>query len=151
MPVVRIYLPVGRDDLVDLDQRRELPASSAGPRTGYRVSAELQRAEPSFDTEALEYAAFCEAVAAAGATRPAAGGLVVIAADVDSAWLVDTPPDAPHRTPCSVGLAQTLPIKRVASFHVGDDESTGSDDEPDAGDLLWYDVTELREVLGLRG
>lgn len=151
MPVVRLYLPVHRVDLVELDERRELPASSARPRTAYHVSAALQRAEPSLDVEALEYVAFCEAVAAASANRPSAAGLVVVAADVDPAWLVGTPPEAAHGSRCIVGLAEALPITRVASFHVGDNTSADLDDDFDATDVLWYDVTELPEVLSLLG
>lgn len=149
MPVVRLYLAVQRVDLVQLDERGELPASNARPRTAYHVSAALQRAEPSLDVEALEYIAFCEAVAAAAANRPPSGGLVVVAADVDPAWLVATTPDAAHGSPCIVDLAEALPITRVASFHVGDDTSADRDDDLDAPELLWYDVTELPEVLSL--
>lgn len=150
MPVVRLYLPLRRDDLVELDQRRQLPDPLTGPRPAYRVTPELQRAEPDLDLEGLEYAAFCEAVGAAAAMRPTAPRLVVAAADVEPAWLVAVETDAIPGPRCVVGLTQGLPLTRIASFHVGDETSAG-DDQPDTTDLLWYDVTELQQVLGLFG
>jgi hypothetical protein len=43
-----------------------------------------------------------------------------------------------------VVVAEALPLARVVSFHV---DETAGDDGMD--DLLWYDVTELDEVLRL--
>jgi hypothetical protein len=42
-------------------------------------------------------------------------------------------------------LVGPLPLSRVASFHI-DDESAVDDEDEEADELLWYDVTELDDV-----
>lgn len=156
MPIVRAYLPLALDELALLGRRRELPVSRAAPLRAYVVTPELERAEPGLDVEDQEYAAFCEAVADADATRRRTGARpVVAAADLDRTWLSEPTVGAGSR--CLVALVESLPLTRVASFHVGDVSERSSvdpgaeGDETDATDLLWYDVTELTEVLGLFG
>jgi len=46
-----------------------------------------------------------------------------------------------------VRLAASVPMSRIASFHV--DEVAGVATEPEVDDLLWYDATELDEVRAL--
>ncbi|MEP7333765.1 MAG: hypothetical protein ABI692_16940 [Terracoccus sp.] len=160
MPVVRVYLPVGPVDLAELAERGWLSATPATPatpapfRVAYAVTPELARRMPGHDVEDLEYAAFSDAVAAAGAARLPAGDpadrRVVIAADVDPEWLSATEPTSEPDAICAVELTEPVPLARVASFHV--DERGGSTGDVGAAAsvdaLLWYDATELDEVRG---
>ena len=108
---------------------------------------------PGHDVEDLEYAAFSDAVAAAGAIRPPAGEpaprRVVIAADVDPEWLAADKPKSPPDSICAVELTEPVPLARVASFHI-DERGASTDDAVAAAvdALLWYDATELDEVRG---
>lgn len=148
MPVVRIYLPVGPADLAELAESGSLSATPAAPRVAYAVTPELERSAPGLDVEDLEYAAFSDAVVAAGAVaRGAADRRVVIAADADPDWVVAGKAQ-PRDSVCAVTLTVAVPRARVASFHI--DERGASEARPtaDADALLWYDVTELDEVLG---
>ena len=148
MPVVRVYLPVGRADLDELASGGAVTASSAQPRPAFAVTPALQAQGPGLDAEDLEYAAFSEAVAAAGAARADGGDRrVVIAADADPRWVSSDVVVAQHSSPSAVALVDAVPLSRLASFHV--DEEAGEPDDGDADDLLWYDVTELDEVRGL--
>ena len=145
MPVVRVYLPVGRADLDELATTGGLPAGPGTPRTAYAVTPGLIESAPGLDAEDLEYAAFSDAVSAAAAARTAAGHRrVVAAADADATWV------APRSggLVSTVALTARIPLSRVASFHI-DDEDAGPDDEAD--ELLWYDVTELDDVRSLVG
>jgi hypothetical protein len=145
MPVVRVYVPLGRSDLDELATAGGLPAGPGAPRTAYAVTPGLEEAAPGLDVEDLEYAAFSDAVAAAGGARSAAGHRrVVAAADADTGWVAPRGGNPVSR----VVLTAPLPLSRVASFHI-DDEGAGGDDEAD--ELLWYDVTELDDVRSLVG
>ncbi|MBC9821687.1 hypothetical protein [Terrabacter sp. MAHUQ-38] len=146
MPVVRVYVPLGREGLEQLAAAGSLAAGPGTPRQAYAVTPGLERAAPGLDVEDLEYAAFSDAVAAAGALRAApADRRVVASADADPAWV------APREgAPVSkVVLTAPIPLSRVASFHVDDDVAVGVDEEAD--ELLWYDVTELDDVRGFFG
>jgi hypothetical protein len=145
MPVVRVYLPLGRADLEEL-AAGSLAAGPGTPRAAYAVTPALEKAAPGLDVEDLEYAAFSDAVEAAGRLRSARSDRrVVAAADADPSWV--SPRDG---APVSkVVLTAPVPLSRVASFHV-DDEVTGGVDE-EADELLWYDVTELDDVRSFFG
>lgn len=146
MPVVRVYLPVGPADLAVLAERGSLPATPDSTRVVFAVTPELERSAPGLDVEDLEYAAFSDAVVAAGAAaHGAADRRVVIAADVDPDWLVESETQ-PRDSVCAVTLAAAVPQARVASFHI--DERPGAGSAADADTLLWYDATELDEVRG---
>lgn len=146
MPVVRVYVPLGRAGLEELASTGALAAGPGTPRTAYAVTSGLEQAAPGLDVEDLEYAAFSDAVeAAAGLRSTRADRRVVAAADADASWV--SPRDG---SPVSkVSLTAPVPLSRVASFHV-DDEVTGSVDE-EADELLWYDVTELDDVRSFFG
>jgi hypothetical protein len=145
MPVVRVYVPVGRTELDELATTGTLPAGPGAPREAYAVTPGLEEAAPGLDMEDLEYAAFSDAVAAASAARSAVGQRrVVAAADADAGWVAPRGGNPVSR----VVLTAPLPLSRVASFHI-DEEGAGSDDEAD--ELLWYDVTELDDVRSLVG
>lgn len=96
---------------------------------------------------------------------------VVVAADVDGGCVtpaVPAGPDAPDAARSSVWLSCTVPMAKVASVHVDADEArpvvgeavralpaadTGDDDaafaldEADAHELLWYDVSEISDLI----
>jgi hypothetical protein len=141
MPVVRVYVPLGRDGLEELVSAGALAAGPGTPRPAYAVTPGLERAAPGLDVEDLEYAAFSDAVEAAGSLRAApADRRVVASADADAAWVA--PREGNPVT--KVVLTATVPLSRVASFHVDDEVTAGVDEEAD--ELLWYDVTELDDV-----
>jgi len=146
MPVVRVYVPLGRPGLEELATKGALAAGPGSPRTAYAVTAGLEKAAPGLDVEDLEYAAFSDAVEAAATLRSARSDRRVVAsADADAAWV--SPRDG---TPVSkIVLTAPVPLARIASFHV-DDEVTGGVDE-EADELLWYDVTELDDVRSFFG
>ena len=146
MPVVRVYVPLGRAGLEELATAGALAAGPGTARTAYAVTSGLEQAAPGLDVEDLEYAAFSDAVeAAAGLRSVRSDRRVVAAADADATWVA--PRDG---APVSkVVLTAPLPLSRVASFHV-DDEAAGDVDE-EADELLWYDVTELDDVRSFFG
>jgi hypothetical protein len=142
VPVVRVYVPLGRDGLEELAASGSLPAGPGTPRVAYAVTPALEASAPGHDVEDLEYAAFSDAVAAAGALRAAPGHRrVVAAADADAASVVPRE----GRPVSRVVVTAPLPLSRVASFHVDDEVSVGVPDD-EADELLWYDVTELDDV-----
>ena len=146
MPVVRVYVPLGRDGLDELAGAGSLAAGPGTPRPAYAVTRGLEQAAPGLDVEDLEYAAFSDAVDAAGALRAArADRRVVVAADADESWVA--PRDGLPVT--KVVLTSAIPLSRVASFHIDDSVTVGTDEEAD--ELLWYDVTELDDVRSFLG
>lgn len=146
MPVVRVYVPLGRAGLEELAVTGALTAGPGAPRIAYAVTSRLERLAPGLDVEDLEYAAFSDAVTAAAALRSMPSDRRVVAsADADPSWVA--PRDG---APVSkVVLTAPLPLARVASFHVDDEVTAGVDEEAD--ELLWYDVTELDDVRSFFG
>lgn len=146
MPVVRVYLPLGRKGLEELSTDGSLAAGPGSPRVAYAVTSGLEHAAPGLDVEDLEYAAFSDAVEAAAALRSSARDRRVVAsADVDPGAVAPRDGEPVSR----VVLTAPVQLSRVASFHV-DDEVTGGVDE-EADELLWYDVTELDDVRAFFG
>ncbi len=143
MPAVRVYVPLGRQGLLALAQDRRLGGAPGSPLRAYAVTPGLQAAHPGEGAEELEYLAFCDAAAAARSLREAPGERrVVVAADTEPDWLEDSDGGT-----AAVGIREDVPLSRVASFHVDDPAALASGDEsPD--ELLWYDATELDEVVG---
>ncbi len=139
MTVTRIYLPL---DGPGLRRLRATGRAGTAPVRAYAVTPALERANPADRLEEeLEFAALVEAATAARDVA-GAGKRVVAAADVDSA-LVGSPSGGSGPWPSSVDLSAALELRRVVSFHV--DETPGGSDD----DLLWYDVTEIDEVVRL--
>lgn len=126
---MRVYLPLVLDDLAQVAHSTGLPT-----RVGYGVTASLRALDPGADEEDLEFEAMCQALDAARAVGR--GRRVVAAADVA----------APEETGEGALLAGELAplLTDVVSFHV--EESEG---DVGAGydDLLWYDVTELEDLV----
>jgi hypothetical protein len=148
MPVVRVYVPLGRDGLEELASSGRLSAGPGTPRLAFAVTPALEASAPGHDLEDLEYAAFSDAVDAAGGLRVArADRRVVASADADADAVVHRAVPSGGAPVSRVVVTAPLPLSRVASFHVDDEVSAaGPDDEAD--ELLWYDVTELDDVRG---
>ena len=121
-----------------------LAACPAGVRTlkdtgvvtapGYVVTSGMRGADPGADEEDLEYEA---ALLAEAALREAGQVVVVIAADVPDTGA--GPEGDPRVDPGPV------PVSSVVSFHVAEH------DAPPDEELLWYDVTEIDDVLAYLG
>jgi hypothetical protein len=138
MTQTRIYVPLDADGVRRLASDRELGGT---PVEAFAVTERLERMLPSGDEEEWEYAALTEAFEDADRRRGTAQSKrVVLAADVDPTWVTSRAASSL----AAVQLSQALPLSRIVSFHV--DEAAGDDG---MDDLLWYDVTELDEVLRL--
>ena len=144
MPVIRVYVPIGRRDLDDLAERGALGVDRTSPRNAFAVTDELRSRAAGLDLEDLEFAAFSDAVAASAAARSEPGDRRVVAsAHADPPWIQG----GGGRPVSQVRLVASVPLRRIASFHV--DESAQAVKDVEADDLLWYDATELDEVRSL--
>lgn len=160
---MRVYLPVTASQLAAAWAEQEVRSPV------HTVTAQIREWYVSGDLEELEYAAMTEA--AGWCLRLLAGSAdepprrVVLAADVDDG-VVGPWPQAPVRS--AARLLEAVPWRRVVSIHVdeadaepavaaavdvweaaedGDDDASFLVDEAQACDLLWFDVTEIEEVL----
>ena len=136
MTQTRIYVPLNAAGVRRLATERQLGDSQVH---AFDVTGRVERADPAGDEETWEYAALTEAVEAAGVLRPGQGKRVVAAADVDPTWVRES-----GDTAAAVVVESAIPLSRVVSFHI--DESA---DDEGMDDLLWYDATELEELLRL--
>jgi hypothetical protein len=162
---MRVYLPTTFEQLRSLRDSGFQP-----PVLAHAVTPSLREWYVEGDLEELEYAASAEAAAESVrllATTPSAvARRVVVAADVPDAVVR---PGSGRRS--SVVVDAPVTLAQVVSVHVDDDEAgedvraavqafaaaqQGDQDavatvEQAAGsELLWYDVTELDDVLDLR-
>jgi hypothetical protein len=139
MTQTRIYLPMTPDDVRRLAAEREVGPS---PLQAYAVTQRLERSSAAdLLEEELEYAALTEAVdRAARLQGSSVAKRVVAAADVDPEWVAGVE----DQGLAAVEITQPVPLRLVVSFHV--DETAG---DQGLDDLLWYDATELDEVLRL--
>jgi hypothetical protein len=161
---MRVYLPT---TLTALSALRD--NGLAGPLAAHAVTAALREWYADGDAEELEYAAGDEAAHASLRLLAADAGAprrrVVIAVDVPDA-VVST--SSAYRS--SVSLTGPVGREQVASVHVdgaearadvaqavqalpaaddGDDEAQFAVDQAAGHELLWYDVSELDDVLAL--
>ena len=139
MTQTRIYVPLLPDAVRRLAAERQLgPAPSAAVGGTQRGA----RAAPPGREAGWGDAALVEAVeAAAGLQGTSVAKRVVAAADVDPGS-VST--DGGREGLGAVTVSAAVPLSRIVSFHV--DETAG---DQGMADLLWYDATELDEVLRL--
>jgi hypothetical protein len=136
----RIYLPLDAAGVRRLAQDREIGGSRGGGLRAFAVTGQVERDHPLGDEEEWEYAALGEACDAATSLRGgAATKRVIVAADVDPTWVT-----AGTGSAAAVMVSSPVPLSKVVAFHV--DETAGDDGMQD---LLWYDATELDEVLTL--
>jgi hypothetical protein len=171
---MRVYLPTTLDALAEA---YTAGGFDAPPIAAHAVTPAIREWYVSGDLEELEYAALTEAAEAslralaAGATigRDPSFRRVVIAVDVaDGA--VRPRPDELFRS--AVSVATPVPLEDVASVHVdepeaaevvsaavaalpaadaGDDDARFALDEAEATELLWYDVTEIADLVAGQG
>lgn len=141
MTQTRVYLPLTPAALARL---RTTGSIGAAPVNAFAVTAAVEREHPGAEVEVQEYTAFRDAVRAAGAVRSPGARRIVAAADVDSATVHERAvDDAPAS---AVELTEPVPQRRVVSVHIDDAPGlTPSEDD----ELLWFDVTELDEVVRL--
>lgn len=137
MTQTRIYVPMDMAMLRRLAQRKEI---GSAPVPAHAVTERLKRSLPNTGEEEQEYAALRDAVAAASELAGPGNRRVVVAADVDSDG-VRAAVEHSSQPLSRVEVGDVVPLRRVVSLHV--DDVAGKDDE----ELLWYDVTELGEVI----
>ena len=132
--MVRVYLPL---DSVALENLRHHGEIGPVPVSAH-AAVETEGRTSGRDDEEREYAAWSAAADDAVGRAPAGGRRVVASADVDTAvvrrWAADG---------TAVEIDAVVALSRIASFHI--DEQPGGD----TADLLWYDVTELDDVIAL--
>jgi hypothetical protein len=106
------------------------------------VTESLRASAPNAGQDQWEYFALNDAAQTSGSLlTPGESRRIVAAADVSSD-LVRSATSAESTIESAVAISGSVALKRIASFHVDDDDS-----EDDS--LLWYDVTELPVVLAL--
>lgn len=137
MPLVRVYVPLDPTTLATLRQSGEL---GPAPVSGHAALAPSTRPGIGNDDEEREYAAWSAAAHDAADRAPDGGRRVIASADVDAAVVQRGAPDE-----TAVELDSVVALPRIASFHI--DEEPGGE----VSDLLWYDVTELDDVVTLLG
>ncbi len=139
MTQTRIYVPLTPDRVRRLVAERQI---GPAPVAAFSVTERVERAEPAGAEEEWEYAALTEAVDAAAVLQgTTVAKRVVAAADLDPGS-VST--DGGREGLGAVTVSTPVPLARIVSFHV--DETAG---DQGMEDLLWYDATELDEVLRL--
>ena len=159
MPVVRVYVPIGRRELEQLSEQGGLVADPTRPLAAFAVTDALAAGAPGLDVEDLEYAAFSDAVAHAHVVRTeSTDRRVVAAADADPDWVTAGDDGAVSAVSVvsavsAVRLVAPVPVSRIASFHVDENAGVAPGGSPaeEADELLWYDVTELEDVRFLLG
>lgn len=136
MTVTRVYLPLDPRALATLSDRREL---GPPPLHGHAVTPAQGSPGLATELEDLEYAAWSAAAESARDVAGAATRRVVASADVDSQEVQEEGGEDPTR----VVVDAAVPLRTLVSFHI--DEEPGGD----LAAVLWFDVTELDEVVRL--
>lgn len=122
---MRAYLAAGEPGVRELRETGSLTAP------GYVVTDAMRAADPRADEEDLEYDA---ALLAEEELRGSGAVVVVVAADVPDALATSAGEDARIEP-------GPVPASSVVSFHVAE-HGAPADEE-----LLWFDATELEDVL----
>lgn len=140
--VTRIYIPLNAGRLRSLGTSGAL---GGAPFRAHAVTESVRASAPTDGQDEWEYAALNDAARTSGSLLTAGESRrIVAAADVSANLLGPAAPvDGIDETAdSSVSISESVALKRIASFHVDDDDAQNSD-------LLWYDVTELPVVLDL--
>lgn len=135
MPMVRVYLPL---DSAALDGLRRTGEVGPAPVVGHAAVPGSTRPGLGNDDEEREYAAWSAAAGDAAERAGQGERRVVASADVDAAVVLPVTEGG-----TAVELDSIVGLPRIASFHI--DEQPGGE----VADLLWYDVTELDDVIAL--
>lgn len=130
---MRVYLGLLVDELAEVLADTRLPE-----RPAHGVTPALRRLDPGADDEDLEFEAMCQALDAARSLG--AGRRVVAAADVSGR---EASTGADGAAALLTGTT-SIALEDVVSFHV---EETAGEVGAGYDDLLWYDVTELAELV----
>jgi len=162
---MRVYLPT---TLAGLAAAYAEGAFAPPPLAAHAVTPGIREWYVTGDLEELEYAALTDAAEAS--LRALAGGdgprrRVVVAADVPEAHVR---PRSGGRFRSDVDVAVPVPLKDIASVHVderasepvvataaealpaadaGDDDALFALDEAEATELLWYDASEIADLI----
>lgn len=161
----RVYLPMTLPGLA----RAHATGLLSGPACAHAVTSAIREWYTEGDLEEYEYVALTEAAESSlrllAADPDAPRRRVVVAADVTESAVSDVP-DGRGRSAVLVGV--DVPISAVASVHVdeesattvvaqaiialdaadaGDDDARFALDEAEATELLWYDVTEIGDLV----
>jgi hypothetical protein len=141
MTLTRIYIPLNASGLRSLDADGVI---GGAPFLAHAVTEAVRAAAPISGRDEWEYTALNDA-AQSSVSRLTSGEIrpIVAVADV-SPELVGSAPARGSTDESAVSISNSVDLKRIASFHVGEDSP--GDDELDGG-LLWYDVTELPVIL----
>jgi len=161
---MRVYLPTTLSGLASA----YADGGFRPPLDGHAVTGAVREWYVAGDLEELEYAALTEAAEASLrnlAGRRGPHRRVVVAADVPDAEVTVRLDD---RFRSAVTVDSAVPLAHVASVHVdepdaeavvaaaaaalpaadaGDDDARFALDEAEATELLWYDVTEIADVI----
>jgi NTE family protein len=137
--LTRIYIPLNASGLRSLGTTGVVDGA---PFLAHAVTESLRASAANVGQDQWEYSALNDAAQSSGLLlTPGESRRIVAAADVSSD-LVHSPLPGDLALGSAVSISGVVALKRIASFHVDDDES-----EDDG--LLWYDVTELPVVLAL--
>jgi hypothetical protein len=141
---MRVYLPTTLAGLA--------AASAAGafdgPLDAHAVTGAVREWYVSGDLEELEYAAFTEAVEASLRLLAAGGGpgrRVVVAADVPDGG-VQPRPGGRYRSETAQDVVAAA-VAALPAADAGDDDARFALDEAEATELLWYDVSEIPDLV----
>jgi hypothetical protein len=162
---MRVYLPT---TLAGLAAAYAEGAFAPPPLAAHAVTPDIREWYVTGDLEELEYATLTEAAEASLRALAGADGprrRVVVAADVPDARVR---PRADGRFRSAVAVAAAVPLSDVVSVHVdepeaesvvaaavaalaaadaGDDDAQFALDEAEATELLWYDVSEIADLI----
>jgi hypothetical protein len=147
MTLTRIYIPLNASGLRGLDAEGVI---GGAPFLAHAVTEAVRACAPTAGRDEWEYATLNDAAQSSrlrltsGETRP-----IVAVADVSPDLVASAPADD-STVGSIVSVSDSVDLKRIASFHVGDGvvRNDPLDDEL-SGELLWYDVTELPVILAL--
>jgi hypothetical protein len=161
---MRVYLPTTLAGLAAAYAGGAFPP----PLAAHAVTAPVREWYVTGDLEELEYAAMTDAAEASLRAVAREGGprrRVVVAVDVPDA---EVRPRQDGRFRSAVTVAVAVPLSDVASVHVdepeaeqvvatavtalpaadaGDDDARFALDEAEATELLWYDVSEIADLI----
>ncbi|MHB1472959.1 MAG: DUF6912 family protein [Dermatophilaceae bacterium] len=143
MTLIRIYIPLNAAGLRRLAADRVV---TGAPFLAHAVTDAVCVSAPGAGQDGWEYSALSDAVLRSAALlTPGERRRIVAAADVATELVGSAAPgdSGDFVEDSAVLILDSVALKRIASFHVDDDEAS-EDDE-----LLWYDVTELPVILAL--
>jgi hypothetical protein len=168
--MIRVYVPTTLVGLARAQKRGTLNDPDSPQLSAHAVTPAVQEWYVEGNLEELEYSALIDAAEASlrllAADPPAPRRRVVVAVDVAEA-VVSPAGGGPYRS--SVSIGGPIELSRVVSVHVDEVESTdtivvavdaldaaaeGDEDaqfqldEAEACDLLWYDISEIDDLIG---